>query len=120
MARLLAEYRMPRQLPQTTAQVRPVDPRVVERRTYCQFTVKAPLEQARAAFEQHVCTVRRKGGFRRSAIRPGCWLDGRLPVKKVGGRGRARPLSACGVAAPADHWSCFCGKAVRPRSSLRL
>jgi hypothetical protein len=45
-------------------------PVVVERCAYCNFAVSAPFEQARQAFEQHVCdrpkpttTKRRRSGF---------------------------------------------------------
>jgi hypothetical protein len=47
-----------------------VDTRIVEKCSYCDFTVSAPFEQARQAFEQHVCgrpkvtvSKRRRSGF---------------------------------------------------------
>jgi hypothetical protein len=36
-----------------------VDARVVERCSYCSFTASGPLEQARAAFREHVCAGER-------------------------------------------------------------
>jgi hypothetical protein len=51
------------------------EPPVVERCAYCDFTVSAPLEQARQAFAQHACdrpkpvATARRSGFALRATR---------------------------------------------------